>query len=128
MTTNSCDHMGTTKLRTYVRGNNTSYVAELVEQQELTIDGYTMQEHQDIEEGFATAFDIDEFVNGELDNESFCDEHTDNVPIDWMLDVLNDKYNLVTVNETALFNNILDLLAIHGFENASITVNGTTYN
>lgn len=94
----------------------------------LTYGEYTAQEHQDIEDGVASAFCIDEFVNNEQSQESFYDEDTDNIPMEWMIDTLNNKYDIVTVKETDLFNNILDLLAVHGYDNVSITVDGKTYN
>lgn len=119
--------MTTTKLRTYVCGNSTEYIADSIIYSE-------MQDNQDIEDGFASSglSEIEELHN-EVEVEPMFladvgEDPDEYVPLDWMMDVLTNKYNLCTVNETALFNNILDLLAIHGFENASITVNGTTYN
>lgn len=113
--------MTTTKNKTYTNGNDTWFIAEV-------------ETFNDINDGVAS-FGLTEAE--ELDTETEVhpmfladvgEDPDEYVPLDWMMDVLTNKYNLVTVKQTDLFNNILDLLACHGFEDVSITVDGVTYN
>lgn len=95
----------------------------------LTSEQLTQFENvNDIEDGFADCLSVEEEIFSETEvSPLFLEVPSDYIPKNWMMDTLKNKYDLVTVKQDELIENVLSLLELHGFEDVSITINGFEY-
>jgi len=108
--------MTTTKTRTFINGN-------LFAEQEQEF-----QDLIDIEDGVASQMSEEDLIASEVEvSPLFLEEPDEFVSKEWMMDVLTNKYNIVSIDTASLINSILDQFALHGMEDVSITYNGIEY-
>lgn len=83
----------------------------------------------DIEDGVAVSgLSTLEDMHNETEVSPLFLTHPDEfIPKDWMIDLLERQYNIVSVDEEQFITSLLNQLYIHGYEEVSITIDGKEY-